>query len=312
MSFSSRLSALKSKADRALRQAASLFGLASGAARLPSGRPQTPKQRSTARAKAENAIGKAIAILTGRSRKTTSTGVSKDREAQAIAEVLAAAGMPVVKPGATSHIFTHDWDDGAGQSFPAPAKPNPKPPPDFQEWDTDSGQSFPPPKPTEFESAIGDAPAKLRMIRVQSSNVHSIGYDDVTETLYIRYLGTVGDRRAGPGALYEYRDVPISVWDRFVFASSKGGFVWDEIRVRGTVSGHRYSYEFIGTGPRGYIPRRAGLKRGESGEFYMRRKFKGRESGLPERRVHARGPNPQRGPGANKLILKKGRQSRRA
>jgi hypothetical protein len=157
-----------------------------------------------------------------------------------------------------------------------------------------------------------------QMHLVTSSNVHSIGMkidqpDDRIGTLLVRFLGQQAKgKRSGLGALYEYYDVQVSLYREFVRAASKGEFVWDHLRVRGTISGHRYSYELAGiTG--GYVPRQAGLKRGKAGEYFMRRTFYERrieggrmvrvpiQSQLPERRVTMRGPNPERGPGIDQL-----------
>jgi hypothetical protein len=101
---------------------------------------------------------------------------------------------------------------------------------------------------------------QTEMIPVSSSNVHSIGfrYDNPDMgTLLVRYLAQLPDgRRGGPGSLYEYFHVPSLLFERFKQASSKGGFVWDELRIRGTRSGHKFNYDLSGiTG--GYVPRRA-------------------------------------------------------
>lgn len=136
------------------------------------------------------------------------------------------------------------------------------------------------------------------MIPVSSSNVHSIGFRlDQTRrrtdrgTLLIRFLGTSSDgHRAGPGPLYEYFDVPTSLFLSFSRAASKGKFVWDSVRVRGTVSGHRFRYELAGIS-QGYVPRQAGLKRGQKGEWFLTRQFRDPVTGrlvssqLPEERV---------------------------
>jgi KTSC domain len=151
------------------------------------------------------------------------------------------------------------------------------------------------------------------MIPVTSSNVHSIGFrldpndsfDDLQSskgTLLIRFLAdTKGGKRTSPGALYEYHDVPARVFQEFRRAASKGGFVWDNVRVRGTVSGHKYSYDLAEI-VNGYVPRQAGLKRGQQGEWYLKRRFRQGdnvfESRLPERQVKLSGPNraePNRG-----------------
>lgn len=161
------------------------------------------------------------------------------------------------------------------------------------------------------------------MIPVRSSNVHSIGFRLDPEsgfpvgtkgTLLIRFLGGHGKERSGPGALYEYFDVPASLFRAFRRAASKGKFVWDEVRVRGTISGHRYSYALADISG-GYVPRQAGLKRGAPGEWYLTRRFRDSSgalltSRLPEMQVRSAGPNRANGPGAGKLILKRGTPKR--
>lgn len=153
------------------------------------------------------------------------------------------------------------------------------------------------------------------MIPVQSSNVHSIGFriDDPepmrarTGTLLIRFLGTgSGGSRSGLGPMYEYDEVPITVFQAFRKAASKGKFVWDEVRVRGTVSGHQYPYRLADI-VNGYVPRMAGIKRGMLGEYYLQRKFRDangvlHSSSLPER--HVRGPKGAlEGPGIDRLNI---------
>ena len=114
--------------------------------------------------------------------------------------------------------------------------------------------------------------------------------------------------------MYEYFDVPVMVFRAMVRAASKGRFVWDKIRIRGTASGHRYRYDLADV-VNDYVPRQAGLKRGEPGEWYMTRRFRDKTgrllvSRLPEERVHMKGPNPASGPGPQKLILKRGEPNR--
>jgi hypothetical protein len=124
-----------------------------------------------------------------------------------------------------------------------------------------------------------------------SSNVHSYGFDKAESTLYIRFLGPYSrttHRREGEGSLYAYYHVPAGVFLGMMAAQSKGKFIWDDIRVRGTVAGHRYAYALVAI-VGGYVPRKAvswkddkGMyrdallkrrERGESGRWY--------ESALP-------------------------------
>ena len=124
----------------------------------------------------------------------------------------------------------------------------------------------------------------------QSSNVFSFGYDHETSTLYVTYKAaelhegveghtrkngrrqlvgqpghTVsGHRKNAPGPMYAYLDVPERVFLRMRLANSKGKFVWDELRQRGTVYGHQYRYVLVHGQlmhhegrPAVYVPRRA-------------------------------------------------------
>lgn len=130
---------------------------------------------------------------------------------------------------------------------------------------------------------------------VGSSNVHSYGYDEAAVTLYVRYLapalsgsaivgfvrqdrnkrfrGTAGKTLTGktnkPGPLYAYDGVSKAVFNRMHQAASKGKFVWDRLRVRGSIWQHKYRYRLVagGESPMSaagmttanvlYIPRRA-------------------------------------------------------
>jgi hypothetical protein len=141
----------------------------------------------------------------------------------------------------------------------------------------------------EPEQIDSGKPLTEGMIPVRSSNVESIGFEwpehGTVGNLLVRFLGGDSKHRAGKGPLYRYFDVDRSVFDAFKRAASKGSFVWSSLRIRGTVSGHQYAYELAGTGPDDYIPRQAGLKRGQKGEFFLPRTFKGRKSSLPEEKL---------------------------
>lgn len=127
------------------------------------------------------------------------------------------------------------------------------------------------------------------MIPVVSSNVHSIGFDINTHspaigTLKVRFLQTFGAHGGGKvaGALYEYYNVPTEVFRRFQKAASKGKFVWDNLRIRGTVSGHKFDYSLQGIS-RGYVPRKATLT--GQGEAFVKRTFLGKHHRTGEVRL---------------------------
>lgn len=106
------------------------------------------------------------------------------------------------------------------------------------------------------------------MVPVTSSNVHSIGFqmnlkNPLASTLLVRYLqstsGSNKTKTAGP--MYGYADVHPKLFRQFIVANSKGKFVWDELRIRGTVAGSQYRYTLLQvTG--GNVPRRALLVNG--------------------------------------------------
>lgn len=95
----------------------------------------------------------------------------------------------------------------------------------------------------------------------ESSNVHSFGFDWESHTLFVRFKAQAQGEKVRPhrpGPIYSYRNVPIGVFLKMLAAPSKGVFIWDNIRIRGTLSGHKYDYALVGvTG--GYVPRKATL-----------------------------------------------------
>lgn len=138
---------------------------------------------------------------------------------------------------------------------------------------------------------------------VGSDNVHSFSYDYDKANLYIRFWhhqrGAAGKDEKIPGALYRYAHVPPSVFLGLMKANSKGGYVWDHIRIRGTVSGHQFDYQLVGVATNGYLPRKATNK--ADGEWYIRRQVKvaGSQrwlsSSLPNEKVRGAGVAPNRG-----------------
>jgi len=128
------------------------------------------------------------------------------------------------------------------------------------------------------------------MIEVTSSNVHSIGFNinwktPSIGTMLVRFLqeGRAGGQVGGP--LYEYFNVPTVLFQKFRTAASKGKWVWSNLRVRGTVSGHRYDYRLAGI-TSGYVPRKATVIGQE--EWYIKRQFTG-ENRSGQQRVFTSG-----------------------
>lgn len=191
--------------------------------------------------------------------------------------------------------------------------------PDEHDINLDGGQQSTrtpvraPPRPGETQPRVHTTP--------QSSNVFSFWFEPDSSkrrgTLYVCYkaskvnprsvtfnrstghlAGTPGKTLRGksnsPGPIYSYMDVPTTIYNGMVAAASKGRFVWDKLRVRGTIYGHQYAYQLVsgaiapstGAGAGIYIPRRA-----------TRQGFRARSVavvGQPGRRVTARSTLPER------------------
>lgn len=140
----------------------------------------------------------------------------------------------------------------------------------------------------------------IMFLAPHSSNVYAYGYRRSSNVLFIRYWHVTRDQSRSPGPLYRYSPVPERVFWKMHEASSKGRFVWDDIRIRGTVSGHQYDYALIGIRD-GYVPRKATLRAG--GEWFVPREItvrggRVRKSELPEVQVNrlVRAPLNPRGP----------------
>lgn len=103
---------------------------------------------------------------------------------------------------------------------------------------------------------------------VTSSNVHSIGFDfnygnPLKSKLIVRYKQK--DRRGGSGSVggptYEYQNIHPDWFNDLRQAGSKGAWVWDRLRIRGTVAGAQYPYVLV-RAAQGYLPRRAIVRNG--------------------------------------------------
>ncbi|WP_399230307.1 KTSC domain-containing protein [Synechococcus sp. CS-1332] len=60
------------------------------------------------------------------------------------------------------------------------------------------------------------------MLLVSSSNVESVGYDEIAQELHVRY-------HSRPD-IYVYQAVPQDLFDRLLAASSKGSFLHREVK----------------------------------------------------------------------------------
>jgi hypothetical protein len=63
--------------------------------------------------------------------------------------------------------------------------------------------------------------AGFEMIRVSSSNLHSVGYDPDSQTLRVKFLN---------GGVYDYYGVPESRYAGLMSAGSKGGYLAAHIK----------------------------------------------------------------------------------
>lgn len=90
---------------------------------------------------------------------------------------------------------------------------------------------------------------------VQSSNVAAAQYDGETEQLTVEFKD---------GSLYQYQQISRAEARSFAMAGSKGGWVWDQLRLRGTVNGYQKPFVFL-SGPskarRGWMKTRQTRKR---------------------------------------------------
>ena len=101
---------------------------------------------------------------------------------------------------------------------------------------------------------------------VDSSNVSRIAYNKLDGSLYVEFtnwlpgqpIGYIGGR----GSVYRYHPVSISEAVDFYNSTSAGVWVWDELRIRGTWTGHKKDYALLSR-PDEYLPRAAMMYGGE-------------------------------------------------
>ena len=97
-------------------------------------------------------------------------------------------------------------------------------------------------------AAINSRSLSSKLQRVKSSNLWSYAFDVADRksrfgTLLIQFKGT----RGGPGDIYQYYDVPVNLWRRFISANSKGHFFWVYIR-------NNFQYRKLTGDKRGKLP----------------------------------------------------------
>lgn len=144
-------------------------------------------------------------------------------------------------------------------------------------------------------------------VKAESSNVYSYWYHYDSATLYVRFWEVAhegkwkGTHQAG--AVYSYANVTPEEFITLYNADSKGKWVWDRLRVRGTVSGHRKDYRLVAVSGSGYVPRKATFMSGPHGpgEYFVQRRMKVRGTNVwlssqrPDVLVSAYERRPNRG-----------------
>lgn len=167
--------------------------------------------------------------------------------------------------------------DESGQLVPAESAPEPPRARQLRSGTVDEGpetlvdtrlRATSDPADPRFNADNGMSPW---ILTPQSSNVYAFAYDYMASLLYVVYKATErGKKLNAPGPTYSYggakRPFPARSFDRLRTAASKGKFIWNEIRVRGTVWGHQYPYTLVSAswstaefGDR-YVPRKATKK----------------------------------------------------
>lgn len=142
--------------------------------------------------------------------------------------------------------------------------------------------AFAPEQRTSAQLNLAPAPRRVQMKVVRSSNVYSVGFDEVEGQMYVTYLGGTSKNRTGVGPTYRYDlgagkpgeiqvadpieaqlsgrrepSVGADIFTKIVAAGSVGGAIWDQLRVRGTAFGHQFPYELVQLGGANIVPRQA-------------------------------------------------------
>lgn len=97
-----------------------------------------------------------------------------------------------------------------------------------------------------------------KFLKVQSRNVYAIAYSLATRELFVQYLFWAPgmEQHSGPGPVYRYESISPSLALTAYDAASKGVWIWDNLRIRGTFAGHRFPYALFYVSNE-YVPRRA-------------------------------------------------------
>ena len=111
-----------------------------------------------------------------------------------------------------------------------------------------------------------------KFLKVKSRNVYAIAYSLATRELFVQYLFWAPgmEQHSGPGPVYRYESISPSLALTAYDAASKGVWIWDKLRIRGTFAGHRFPYALFYIASE-YVPRRVTYVLGR--EWFVPRDF---------------------------------------
>ena len=124
------------------------------------------------------------------------------------------------------------------------------------------------------ESGLWMVQGKWKIVQ-NSDNIYAIRYDIESESLFVQFKHWAPPMpfgsQNGPGPIYEYKGVSIPEAHSIFRAKDAGDWLWDNLRVRGTWSGHQKPYRIVSISG-GYLPRKATANyRGTGQEWFVRR-----------------------------------------
>jgi hypothetical protein len=151
-----------------------------------------------------------------------------------------------------------------------PPRRSPKPNPGRNTVDVDMGYQGRPGATNDFPPDHPLVTGEM-VLATASYSVYEFGYDVDTATLYVRFRkkvkGPDGWTAGGAGPLYAYYGVTPQEFLGLYATRNSGGegvsggpgdWVWDNLRQRGTQSGHQKDYRLVGIMDN-YVPRKASV-----------------------------------------------------
>lgn len=153
---------------------------------------------------------------------------------------------------------------------------------------------FAPGNPSANREVIGTLYVTFKAPTLNSDSVTTGRNPSGFRQLRGRYGSTITGKSDAAGVTYAYYRVPRIVFEKMKNATSKGKFVWNNLRTRGTIYGHKYQYGVVSGAlvdhnnePFYYVPRRAtrdGFKKRAVADVTQRTGRRGYvTSTLPER-----------------------------